>query len=107
MDKPTVTIDGVAHEIRNLKVRDWKNFTAFIDADIKPSQPDFIEKHAEFIANAFDGVTAADILDLPLKDILPLYDAIQNYLIYCLYAKLDTRTKDANAESEKTKEESK
>ena len=107
MEKPTVTIDGVAHEIRNLKVRDWKNFTEFIRADIKPSQPDFIEKHAEFIAHFFDGVTAEEILDLPLKDILPLYDAIQNYLIYCLYAKLDTRTKDANAELKKMTEESK
>lgn len=101
MDKPTVTIDGVAHEIRNLKVRDWKNFTAFIDADIKPSQPDFIERHAEFIVNFFDGVTVGDILDLPLEDIMPLFYDIDNYIMNRLLLKWTDKKNAETAGTEK------
>lgn len=101
MEKPTVTIDGVAHEIRNLKVRDWRFFAEFMDADIKPSQPEFIEKHAGFIASFFDGVTTKDILDLPLEDIMPLFHDIVNYIMSRLLLKFEDKKNVETADAEK------
>ena len=101
MNKPTVTINGTVHEIRNLKVRDWRFLTEFMDADIKPSQPEFIERHAGFIASFFDGVTAKDILDLPLEDILPLFHDIVNYIMGRLWVKFEDKKNVETADAEK------
>lgn len=107
MNKPTVTINGTVHEIKTLKARDWKFLAEFMDADIEPSQPDFVERHCEFIAHFFDGVTVDDILDLPICDIMPLYTDIQKFFTASMYEKLDAATKKTDAELKKIMEESK
>lgn len=99
MVKPTITIGGVTHEIKTLTGKDWRILGEFLNADIQPQHVDYIEKHAAFIANFFDGVTADDVLNLPLADILPLYSAIQRYFTQSISEKLETISKNVPADS--------
>ena len=101
MDKPTVTINDTVHEIKNLKARDWKFLAEIMSADIEPSQPDFVERHAKFIAEFYDDVTVNDILDLPLEDILPLFYDIVNYTMGRLGLKLADKKNTETAGAEK------
>lgn len=94
MVKPTITIGGVTHEIKTLTGKDWRILGEFINADIQPKHVDYIEKHAEFIAHFFDGVTTDDILNLPIGDIMPLYSDIQRYFTQSISAKLEEISKN-------------
>ena len=95
MEKPTITIDGNIIPIKTLTGADWRILGEFLNEDIKPSQADYIEKHATFIAHFFDGVTSADILKMPLEDIMPLVGDIQKYFTATISGKLDEISKNA------------
>lgn len=94
MVKPTITIGSVTHEIKTLTGKDWRILGEFLNADVQPKHVDYLEKHAEFIANFFDGVTTDDILNLPIGDIMPLYSAIQRYFTQSISTKLEESSKN-------------
>lgn len=100
MDSPIITtIDGKKQEMRELKGRDWRLLGEFMDNAPTLADTDFLEKHAEFIAKFYDGVTVEDILDLPLEDIMPVSMAIRDYLFNQLGARLEKIEK--NSETDK------
>lgn len=98
MKRPTITIKGEEHEICAITGRQWRILSEFIDSAPEYSDADFIEQHAEFIAK-FYGVAAADVIDLPLEEILPISAAIRKYIVERLTAKLEKIEK--NSEEDK------
>ena len=100
MEKPIIkTLDGKEHEMRGVKGRDWRLLGEFMDNASTFTDTDYLEKHAGFIAEFYDGVTVEDILDLPLEDIMPVSVAIRDYIFNQLGAKLDKIEK--NSETDK------
>ena len=99
MDKPRIiTIDGKEHEMRTLTGRDWRILGEFTDDVPSYVEADFLEKHAEFVAKFYDGVTADDVLDLPIEEIFPASLAIRNYITNQLGAKLEKIAKNSEAD---------
>lgn len=100
MDKPTLTINGTVHTIKELKARDWRIFAEFVGADLKPTDSDFVDKHAAFIAYCFD-VNVEDVLNqVYLCDIMPIYADLQHYFVSVIFDKLDAGIKKINADLE-------
>lgn len=95
MARPTITINGKEYEMRALTGRDWRILGEFIDTAPDYADVDFLEKHAGFIAKFYDGVTAEDILDLPIEEIIPASMAIRNYITNQLAAKLEKIEKNS------------
>ena len=88
MERPTITIEGKKYEIKKLTGRDWRVFSEFNDKIPQYTDADFIEKHAAFIAEFYNGVTADNVLDnMPLPEIVPASMAIRNYILQSLTAK--------------------
>lgn len=97
MDKPTININGVDHEIKILKGKDWRIVGEFIDKKMSFSDKNFIEEQADFISNFFDGVSADEVLDLPLEEIVPLSIKIRNFVIAKITEKLKAIEKNADS----------
>lgn len=96
MDRPTITtIDGQIHVMRDLTGRDWRLLGEFSEDPPIFANADFLEKHANFIALFFDGVTPDDILDLTIEDIVPASNAVRNFIIYQLTAKFEIIEKNS------------
>lgn len=94
------TIDGKEHEIRQLTGRDWRYFGEFIENAPNSTDVDFIERHADFIAKFYDGVTSDDVLNMPLEDIFPASFEIRNYINNQIGAKLVKIEKNSEADKE-------
>lgn len=96
MARPIITtLDGKEYEMRALTGRDWRILGEFIDTAPEYADVDFLEKHAGFIAKFYDGVTAEDILDLPIEEIIPASLAVRNYIATSLSAKLEKIEKNS------------
>ena len=96
MTRPTITtLDGKKHELKKITGRSWRILSEFIDTAPEYVDADFIEKHAAFIACFYDGVTADDILDLPIEDILPASADARKFVMAQLTAKLEKIEKNA------------
>lgn len=89
MERPTITIGGKKYEMQKLTGRSWRLLGEFIETTPDYADADFLEKHAAFIAQFYDGVAAEDILDLSLENILPASAAVRKYVMDCLTAKLE------------------
>lgn len=89
MERPIITVNEKKYEIKELTGRDWRIFSEFNEKTPEYTDADFIEKHADFIAEFYQGVTADDILDLPLEEILPASLAIRNYVTKTLTARFE------------------
>lgn len=101
MITPTlVTADGISHEIKNLKGKDWRILGEFFEKKLSFHDKNFMEEQADFIANFFDGVTAEDILELPLEEIFPIAIDIRNFMIGKISEKLSVIEKNAREGAE-------
>ena len=100
MERPIITVAGKEHEMRELKGRDWRLLGEFLDNASTFTDTDFLEKHAGFIAEFYDGVTVEDIFDLPLEDIMPVSRAVQNYIVSRLGLKLQKIEKNSETGKE-------
>ena len=101
MTRPTITtLDGKTHELARITGRHWRVLSEFIDAAPEYADVDFIEKHAAFIAAFYDGVTADDVLDLPIEEILPASLVIRQYVMQCLTGKIEKIEKNSEAGKE-------
>ena len=100
MDKPTITINGEVKKIKEVKGKDWRVMGEFLEKKISLYDKEFAEEHAKFIANFFDGVTADDILNLPLEEIFPLAFAIRDFLINKISEKLQVIEKNVGEGAE-------
>lgn len=89
MDKPTLTIGGKTYKMPRLNGRHWRILGEFIEAAPNYADVDFLERHAEFIAKFYEGVTADAVLDMPIEDILPASAAIRKYVMERLTEKLE------------------
>ena len=99
MTRPTITtLDGKKHELKKITGRSWRILAEFIDNQPEFVDVDFIEKHADFIANFYDGVTADNVLDLPIEDILPASANARKYVMEQLTAKLEKIEKNSVAD---------
>ena len=71
MVKITITtIDGAEHALKKFDGRIYRKVAEFDNNQPQISDADFIERHAEIVAELF-GVTTDDVLDMPLEEILP------------------------------------
>lgn len=95
MNNPTIIIDDIKHEIKKVTGKDWRILGEFLDKKVTFTDKIFLEEHAEFIANFFDGVTADDVLNLPLEEILPVAMEIRNFMINKISEKLSAIEKNA------------
>ena len=71
MEKPTITINGIEHEMGELTGRAYRIASEFDNNQPQIGDVDFIERHADVISQFYDGVTKEDVLDMPLEEILP------------------------------------
>ena len=104
MDKPTITINGTAKEIKKVKGSDWRIMGEFLEKKLSFGDKNFIDEHAKFIVNFFDGVTVDDVLNLPLEEIFPLAIEIRSFMINKISEKLNVieKNSDKGAEEETT-----
>lgn len=105
MITPTlVTADGISHEIKNLKGKDWRILGEFFEKKLSFHDKNFMEEQADFIANFFEDVTADEILELPIEEIFPMAIEIRNYMTNKIGEKLNAIEKNVETgETEKTK----
>lgn len=75
--------------MKKITGRHWRILSEFIDTAPEYVDAEFIEKHADFIAQFYDGVTADNIHDLPIEDILPASAAARKFVMELLTAKLE------------------
>lgn len=99
MNKPTITtVDGVKHEMKPINGRAYRIVSEFDNTAPQISDADFIERHAALVAEFFD-VTADDVLDMPLEDILPASIQTRRTVIQLTWQKTVEISK--NAEEDK------
>ena len=67
MNKPTIIINGVTKEIKQVTGSDWRVLGEFLEKKLSFADKNFIEEQAEFIAKFFADVTVDDVLNLPLE----------------------------------------
>ena len=96
MDKPTITIGDKTFEMNFIGGRAFRLVSEYGERNFKLSNPALVEEAAEFIANFFDGVTADDVLDLPLKEIMPLAAKIHHLVIDIVSGKSEEISKNAD-----------
>ena len=94
------TADGNEHVIRKLTGRDWRYFGEFAENAPQYTDADFLERQAEFLAKFYDGVTADDILDMPIEEIMPATFEVRNYIGEQLSAKFEKIEKNFEAGKE-------
>ena len=94
MKKLTITINGTEHEIKRLTGKDWRTLGEFVDSNPVLTDADFIEKHAAFVAKFFD-VTAEEVLEMPLEEIIPASMAIRERIGKTLTAKMEQVEKNS------------
>ena len=95
MKRPTVIIGRKEYSIQNLTGRSWRLLGEFIDSAPEYSDADFLEKHAAFIAQFYDGVSVDDVLDMPMEEILPASAEIRKFIMESLTAKLEKIEKNS------------
>ena len=97
MATPTITINGVEKKMRSLTGRDWRILGEFMTAPPAYGDVDFLEKHSAFVAAFYDGVTADDVLNMPIEEIMPASFEVRNYIMRRLSAKLEKIEKNSEA----------
>ena len=98
MERPTITIAGEKKEMRTLTGRDWRIFAEQSEKGAALSDADFLEKQAEFISGFYEGVTAEEVLNMPLEEILPASTAIKNYIMRTLTVRFEQIEKNSGAD---------
>ena len=98
MERPTIKIEDKIYAIKALKGKDWRILGEFGENQPQYTDANFIEKHAEFIANFYD-VPAEEILNkMPLKEVLPATMAIRTYMVNALTEKIAVIEKNSEAD---------
>ncbi|MBR3746928.1 MAG: hypothetical protein IKN27_08220 [Selenomonadaceae bacterium] len=100
MKRPTITIDGKTHEMNSICGREYRIVSEYRQNSFSFDNTALIEEAASFIANFFDSVTAEQILDLPLEEIMPLAFKIQNCILQLAAGKAEEISK--NSDEDKT-----
>ena len=101
MKTPTITIKGEKHEMIILTGRAYRIVSEFDKSQPQITDPDFMERHAAIVAEFYDGVTAEDILDLPLEEIMPASIAARRAVFQLVWSK----TQEISKNSEEGKEQ--
>lgn len=88
------TIDGKEHELKPLTGQSWRITAKYSEGDFKFTNPALLEEAATFIAQFFDDVTADDVLNLPIEEILPTAFKLRDYVISCIMPKVEAIEKN-------------
>ena len=96
MDRPTITIGDKTFEMKTIDGRAFRLVSEYKESDFKFSNSAMVEEAAEFIAKFFDGVTADDVLYLPLEEIMPLAFRIERFVINLVSGKSEKIAKNAD-----------
>ena len=96
MDRPTITIGDKTFEMKTIDGRAFRLVSEYKESDFKFSNSAMVEEAAEFIVKFFDGVTADDVLDLPLEEIMPLAFRIERFVINLVSGKSEEIAKNAD-----------
>lgn len=98
MDKPTITINGNKIEMPKVKARVWREVMALTAERKNVSAADFVDRHCEVIALAFN-VTKDDVLDnIFIDDVLPIFNAILAYVSELLFNKIGDSKKNVDVQ---------
>lgn len=101
MEKPTIkTIDGNEHKMIELTGRAYRILAEFDKNQPLPTDADYIERHAAFVAEFYDGVTKDDVLDMPLDDILPAAFNAQKFTYAFTWRKVQEISKNFDEDKE-------
>ena len=98
MKLPIIEINGVKHEMKKPKARDWSAYAKFEDARKKIPLIEYVDKLCEFLATQFEGVTADDLLDnLELGEVQKIYRECSTYFWDMLTGKFEEIEKNSQA----------
>jgi hypothetical protein len=90
MENLKIEINGATYEAKKPKARVWKKIASFDEKKGSLAASEFIDAHAEIIAEVFDGVDKDFILDnVDLDDILAIYYDIFVWMTKLLSSKLN------------------
>lgn len=96
MDKPTITIGEKSIEMLEPKAYMWRKGVKLSMERDKIPATDYVDRHCEFIAQAF-GVTTEEVLEnIDVADIMPTFYGALGYIMNRLWAKMldDKKNKD-------------
>lgn len=98
MNTPTITtVDGKTHEMKPINGRAYRIVSEFDNTAPQVTDADFIERHAAIVAEFF-GVTADDVLDMPLEEILPASIETRRAVFQLTWQKTVEISKNAEAD---------
>ena len=99
MNKPKIELNGKTYDMKEPKGKAWRTFAELYENQKDIPNIEFIERHAEVIAQNFDGLTADEILEhMNLSKIIPTFYECYEYAASVLYVgvkRLDS-TKDGS-----------
>ena len=89
MKKPTIKINGKTYEMKEPKARAWRLITEFEENKKEISNAEYIDKHAEIIAQFFD-LSVDEILDgMDISDVIKTFYDCYKYISTLLYSKME------------------
>lgn len=98
VDAPVITINGKTYKAVKPKAKFWREIIAFDESISQLATVEFIDKTAEIIAGAFEGVTAEMVLDgMYLDDVRKVYTDLYRWVLWLLNSKLEEMPKNAEA----------
>ena len=86
MDKPKIELNGKEYEMKEPKGKAWRTFSELHEKRAEIPNVEFLERHAEVIAQNFDGLTTDDILEqMDISKIIPTFYECYRYIGSILY----------------------
>lgn len=101
MERPSITIDGKNIEMLEPKACMWRKGVKLSTERNKMPAADYVDKHCEFIAQAF-GVTTEEVLEnIYVVDIMPTFYGVLGYIMNRLWAKMiDDKKNEGTVEAQ-------
>ena len=86
MDKPKIEINGKIYEIKEPKAQVWRKFAELEENRNDIPNVEYIERHAQIIAENFEGIKAEEILEqMNLCEVIPTFYICYKYCASILY----------------------
>ena len=86
MEKPKIELKGKIYEMKEPKGKIWRMFAEIHENRAEIPNIEFIEKHAEVVAENFEGITTEDILEnMDISKIIPTFYDCYRYISSILY----------------------
>ena len=89
MDKPKIKVNGKTYEMQEAKAKAWRMVAEFDENKKDIPNVEFIEKHAEIIAQFFPKLTVEEILEnMSIPEVIKTFYDCYKFMSATMYSKL-------------------